>query len=205
MTALLQFNNVASDKVGALSFGVAAGETRLLQLASQEARLALIDMAVGELPPASGKILLQGRPLDEIKPGSIGWIPAAGGLISNLKTWENVTLPLWYHGRRQTAATEENVARCLAELGLEQQEWEKFMSSPTARLKLWERKLAGLLRGLILAPQIMVVDAGLFDDVEAARSAAWIAALEKFAGAAEERAVLAVADTATLLPWKTIE
>lgn len=169
-----------------------------------EAKTAVIDMAVGELIPASGEIWLNSQPLEAAPPGSIGWIPANGGLISNLKTWENVTLPLWYHGRRQATITEEAVSRWLAELGLDQQDWERFMASPAARLKPWERKLAGLLRGLLLAPQMLVIDAALFDDTEMA-SDRWITALEKFVREADNRAVLAVANTATLLPWKIIE
>ena len=112
---------------------------------------------------------------------------------------------MWYHQRRQTVNTEETVARWLAELGLDQQEWEKFMASPAARLRPWERKLAGLLRGLVLAPALLLVDAALFDEVDSSRTQAWVSALEKFAREADGRAVLAVASSATLLPWKNIE
>jgi len=201
---LLQFSNVALDKNGTLSFNIGAGETLLLQVASLEAKAAVIDMALGEMIPAAGEILLQDMPLQKAKPGSIGWIPALGGLISNLKTWENVTLPLWYHGRRQTQTTEELVARWLSELKLDQNEWERFMASPAARLRPVERKLAGLLRGLVLAPQLLVIDAALFDEVEITSVQSWIAVLEKFAREADGRAVLVVAHGSTLLPWRKV-
>jgi len=205
MTTLMQFRNVAIDKGKNLSFSVAAGETLLLKVSSPEEKAAIMDMVLDEILPANGEIWLHGQPLEASKPGSIGWIPAGGGLISNLKTWENVTLPLWYHHRPQNLATEEAVARWLDELELDKQEWEKFMASPAARLKPWERKLAGLLRGLVQAPKLLLVDAELFDEVELSRSNAWIAALEKFVQAAEGRAVLVVASATTLLPWKIIE
>jgi ABC-type multidrug transport system ATPase subunit len=205
MPALLQFNKVEIDKAGTLSFSMEAGETRVLIAHSQEAKAALMDVALGELLPASGEVLLHGQPLDESSPGSIGWVPAGGGLISNLKAWENITLPLWYHQGRQLHATEEVVARWLAELGLGQQEWGKFMASPVARLKLWERKLAGLLRGLVLSPAVLVVDGGLFDGVDETTAQTWIDVLEKFARATDGRAVLAVVNSATLLSWKKIE
>lgn len=205
MAALLQFNGVEIDKAGTLSFSIEAGATRVLQVSSPEAKAVLIDVALGESIPENGELLLLGQSLQAARPGSIGWVPAGGGLISNLKTWENITLPLWYHQRRQTVNTEENVARWLAQLGLEQQEWEKFMASPAARLKPWERKLAGLLRGLVLAPSLLLVDAALLDEVDSLRTQAWVSALEKFAREADGRAVLAVASSATLLPWKNIE
>jgi len=202
---LLQFKNVAVDMASTVSFSVEAGETLVLKVSSEEAKAEVIDMALGELIPAHGEILVHGQSLEASRPGNIGWIPAGGGLISNLKTWENITLPLWYHGRRQSLATEETVARWLLELELDKQEWEKFMASPTAHLKQGERKLAGLLRGLIQAPEVLVIDAGLFDEVETDRSYIWIKVLEKFVREADGRAVLVVASAATLLPWKIIE
>ncbi|HQS59303.1 MAG: hypothetical protein B7Y56_13775 [Gallionellales bacterium 35-53-114] len=205
MTVLLQFNQVALDKDNTLSFSLTAGETRVLKLATPEAKLTFIDLVMGELAPLAGEILLSGQLPEMSKRGSIGWVPAAGGLISNLKTWENITLPLWYHSMVQGDATEETVARWLQELQLDQQEWEKFMASPVARLNPWERKMAGLLRGLLLAPKLLVVDAGVFEDVDAARAQIWITVLEKFVREAQDRAVLAVSYTETALPWKFIE
>lgn len=205
MTALLRFDNVAVDIERAVSFSVEAGDKLLLEVGSEETKSAVIDMALGELIPADGQILLLGQPLAESRPGSIGYIPAEGGLISNLKVWENVTLPLWYHGSRQLMSTEESVARWLRELNLDEQEWEKFMASPAARIKPWKRKLAGLLRGFVQAPQLLVIDANLFDEVDEATSRNWITALEKFVGDAEGRAVLVIANKPTILPWKKIE
>lgn len=205
MTALLQFNQVVLDKDNTLSFSVAEGETCVLKVPSQEAKLTLIDLALGEVAPLKGEILLSGMLMEMSKPGIIGWVPATGGLISNLKTWENVTLPLWYHSMIQNAATKQTVTRWLLELQFDQQEWGKFMASPIARLSQWERKMAGLLRCLVLAPKLLIVDAGLFDEVDAASVKVWVAVLEKFVQENNERAVLVVANTSTVLPWKIIE
>ena len=205
MAALLEFSNVENDKLSALSFSIEAGETRILEVLSHEAKSTVIEMTLGELMPESGAVLLHGKALVMSKPGSIGWIPATGGLISNLKTWENITLPLWYHGNRQTIDTEKSVAHWLSEINFSEQEWEKFMASPVARLVDWERKLAGLLRGLILAPQVLVIDAALFDEVDEKYTKAWIKALEKFAREDGEHCVLVVTNTSTMLPWKIIE
>jgi len=162
-------------------------------------------MAMGDLCPAGGDILLHGQSLDASRCGSISLIPAHGGLISNLKTWENITLPLWYHNKREKSATEESLMYWLRALDIDSEEWEAFMSSPVARLRPDEHKIAGLLRGLVLAPQLLVVDAALFDDVDAARVQIWIGVLEKFVREASDRAVLVVTSAVTSLPWKIIE
>jgi len=205
MKPLLQFNEVtANNQIRALSFIVRAGDLRVLKVASEEAKVAVIDLVLGELLPAKGEVLLHGQSLDAFKPGNIGLISAKGGLISNLKTWENITLPLWYHGKPQPQIAEETVSRWLLELAIDKQDWENFMARPAARLQPWERKMAGLLRGLLLAPQLLLIDAGLLEDVEAAHARSWISALEKYVRESEGRAALVVTSTSSMLPWETI-
>ncbi len=205
MANLLQFNNVEIDKVSSLSFSISAGDKCVLEVPSDSARSATVDLILGEREVISGEILLFGQALEASLSGSIGYVPAAGGLISNLKAWENITLPLWYHKQRQRAATEETVARLLLELGMAKQEWERFMASPVALLLPWERKMAGLLRGLLQSPQLLLVNAKLFDEVEASRVQIWVAVLEKFVNDAKDRAVLVVACSPTSLPWRKLE
>ena len=205
MTLLLQFSGVACEETAGLSFTLAAGEALVLQVASEAEKAAATDMALGEKVPDAGSIAFRGRPMGEAEPGQIGWVPAHGGLISNLKTWENVTLPLWYHGKRLPADVEASIARWLAALGLDSEAWVDFMARPPAQLKPLERKLAGLLRALVQAPPLLVVDAALFDGVDQATGRSWAAALEVFVREAEGRAVLAVAHGATPLPWRIIE
>jgi len=205
MASLFEFSSVALDKDNTLSFSIVSGDLLVLKAHTQETRSVIIDMALGEMIPEKGKVLFSGRPLAESKPGSIGWIPAKGGMISNLKAWENITLPLWYHGTRQAAVVEEKIAHLLSELKMDKQEWERFMASPGARLTPLERKLVGLLRGLVLAPRLLLIDADIFEDVESSQIQVWVNILEKFVRDVEGRAVLVVTATATPLHWKLIE
>ena len=123
-------------------------------------------------------------------PGDIGWIPSNGGLIGNLKVWENITLPLWYHHKRTPLATEKVLDGWLHILEPEKTEWAEFMARPSARLGIRDRKLVGLLRGLVLAPRMLVVDAELFNEVDQAACNSWKAALEKFVKEDDDRAVV---------------
>ncbi|BBI98921.1 hypothetical protein FGKAn22_06140 [Ferrigenium kumadai] len=189
--------------LGPYSFTLHEGETRLLRVASEAEKDAVIGVALGKRKCAEGTVLLQGVPLDENRAGSVGWVAANGGLISNLKVWENVTLPLWYHASHAVAETEQMVAHWLSALGMVEAEWVGFMESPPDRLTSWQRKLAGLLRGLVQSPLVLVVDAALFKGIEPGLGARWAAALETYAE--QGRAVLVVADSETELPWKMIE
>ncbi len=204
MTVLFQFSAVmCADLERPYSLALHEGEIRLLKVASEAEKDAVIGVALGKRKCAEGAVLLQGVPLDESRSGSVGWVAANGGLISNLKVWENVTLPLWYHGKHAAAETEQTVAHWLSVLGMVKAEWEGFMEAPPDRLTSWQRKLAGLLRGLVQGPLVLVVDAALFKGVEPRLAHVWTAALETYAE--QGRAVLVVTDSETALPWKMIE
>lgn len=232
MTERFKFIDVrceGSDR--AYSFTLHSGETRLLQLSSKAEKNAMIDLAIGETVCRDGTIeILQGdrrrsntvntdpqgerrrnnepfpmiwQPLGASLSNRVGWVAANGGLISNLKIWENVTLPLWYHARCEVVEAEHSVTKWLGVLGIEQDEFAEFMAASPYSIEPWQRKLAGLLRALMQMPQVLVVDADVFEDVKESLARRWITALEIYA--AQGRTVLAIADKATTLPWKKIE
>jgi hypothetical protein len=212
------------------TFILGAGDTRLLQLSSKDEKNAMIDCAIGDMACAAGSIeVVQGerrhkikpligkfgerrhnsgpmpliwQPVSVSQPGRVAWVPAHGGLISNLRIWENVTLPLWYHTGRDAVETEQRVRHWLGKLGLEQDEFARFMAAQPYGVEPWQRKLAGLLRALVQMSPVLVADAALFEEVSARLAGCWMAALESCA--AEGRAVLAIADKATMLSWEKI-
>jgi phospholipid/cholesterol/gamma-HCH transport system ATP-binding protein len=205
MDALLQFSAVNCGKISQLSFALQPGAIGVLRFEDREEKALAIDLAVGERLPETGSILLEGSALDAVPPGSVGWVPESGGLISNLKTWENVTLPLWYHRGRRPGETEQTVSAWLAALGVAGETMGEFMASPAARLTALERKRAGLLRGLVLAPRLLVVDGALFGGVPQNVRAPWMAALEALTGAgAGGGALVVTAEGDPALPWETI-
>jgi ABC-type polar amino acid transport system ATPase subunit len=126
-----------------------------------------------------------------------------GGLISNLKVWENVTLPLWHFFRHDVVEAEQRVVHWLGALGMAQEAFAEFMAAPPSGLEPWQRKLAGLLRALVQQPQVLVVDAQLFDEVELHLTGCWQAALATCA--AQGSAILVITDKETMLPWAKIE
>lgn len=233
MSALFRFVEVRCEPSDlAYSFTLDAGDTRLLQLADKTEKDAMIELAIGAAQCGEGSIeIVQGdrrrskdavvvgkfaerrrrseavptiwQPLHESRAGRVGWVAANGGLISNLKVWENVTLPLWYHAQRDPFETERSVMHWLAVLGLQPDEFAAFMAAAPYSLDSRRRKLAGLLRALVQMPRVLVVDAVLFEDIKAPVAQGWMAALEAYA--AQGRAVLVMADKAMTLPWRKIE
>lgn len=203
--ALLEFSGVSKNNIADLSFTLAAGEIAIVRAVTAVNQEEIIDLALGEAAPEQGNIQFLSQPLAAAMPREIGWIAAHGGLINNLKIWENITLPLWYHGEREPDAVEQLVAHWLQTLGMEPSQWADFMANTPARLSAEQRKVAGLLRGLVQAPSLLVIKAGLWLEVAQPVQDQWNAALEKFVHAEKNRAILIVAEGAISLPWKILK
>ncbi len=163
------------------------------------------DMIVGELLPEQGEVILDGVAAADCEVGKAGVIQGNGGMISNLKVWENITLPGWYHAAKQKRKMEEVVAKWLGVLVPDVTDWERFMASPVGKLRNSERKLAGIMRMLVTAPDLLVLDAALFDEVEEAKATRWREVIEQYQGENPARAVLALCHQGTRLPWAKVE
>jgi ABC-type transporter Mla maintaining outer membrane lipid asymmetry ATPase subunit MlaF len=231
MGALIRFVDARCQGSNrAYAFTLHAGEIRSMTLVSRTEKNAMIDCVIGEAACVSGAIeIVQGerrqkkaavagplgerryhnepvpqiwQPVNAGRPGRVAWASSNGGLISNLRIWENVTLPLWYHARRDEEETERSVRHWLGVLGMAQDDLAEFMVAKPDGIDFWQRKLAGLLRALLQESPVLVVDAWLFDDVRSQLANSWIAALETYA--AEGRTVLVMTDKPTTLPFAEI-
>ena len=95
-----------------------------------------------------------------------------GGLIGNLKVWENLVLPVEYHGRARAAplrlpqlrALEARAGQLFGALGIAQQRFVELCGLLPERLTEFERRLAAFVRGMLAEPEIMIYD-GLFDGI----------------------------------------
>lgn len=221
MTALYRFKNVRCAGVeGSHDFTLNSGDIRLLELDSHTGKENMIALAMGEKMCDTGRIEIAGalnslsvqvenQQIDDywqtvnLNNPNLAWVAGNGGLISNLKIWENITLPRWYRIEREVLETERRIIYWLNILGLHTDFYVDFMASLPFCLEPWQRKLAGLLRALVSMPTILIVDADVFNGVSREYLGCWIAALEEFA--AQDQAILVVADETTSLPWKRIE
>jgi phospholipid/cholesterol/gamma-HCH transport system ATP-binding protein len=86
-------------------------------------------------------------------------VPHNGGLISNLRVWENIILPVQYHGIELAGGLEDNVARLLRQCGLETEAAvsELLLKLPD-QLSLYEKRLAGFVRAMLMSPELLIYD-----------------------------------------------
>ncbi|HWR97581.1 MAG TPA: ATP-binding cassette domain-containing protein, partial [Candidatus Methanoperedens sp.] len=132
----------------------------------------LLRLVIGTERPQTGEIRLFGRDLaaaDEEEAlalcARVGIVWPAGGFVSNLKTWENILLPLWYHGGRDAADREGEVLELLERLGLAAARIPDFLAALPGSLSAREQRLLGAARALLMDAELMIY-AGLFEGLD---------------------------------------
>jgi predicted ABC-type transport system involved in lysophospholipase L1 biosynthesis ATPase subunit len=100
------------------------------------------------------------RKLGETAPVAI--VAARGGLIGNLKVWENLVLPIAYRGEVHLDELEARAEKLFRELGVLRGRFAELCALLPDRLSEFERRLAAFVRAMLAEPEIMVYDS-LFD------------------------------------------
>lgn len=95
-------------------------------------------------------------------------LPTDGGLISNLKGWENVVLPIAYHQGWNPAELEPVLQRWLHELEVPESAWMPLFAAMPGRLSREERALLAWLRAALMAPDLVLLWRGLLDQMSEA-------------------------------------
>ena len=118
-----------------------------------------IELILGLKRPVSGKVFLMDQDIAKVTVEEllnirrrIGILFSRGGLISNLRAWENLTLPALYHKIASPQEIKEKGLQILERLG--------FKKPPLTRLSeltVFERLLIGLGRVILINPAIIIL------------------------------------------------
>jgi ABC-type lipoprotein export system ATPase subunit len=145
---ILAYRDVRIDAPGSHRVRCADKQDMLAALYELEPRggapLVVFDADVGALSDDERRGLMR----------RIGFVPANGGLLSNLNGWENISLPIAYHAPQKLEAAFAEVRALLDELGADGDLLAKLPDDMT----LHERRLAAYIRALLEAPDLLVVD-----------------------------------------------
>lgn len=96
----------------------------------------------------------------------VGVVWQNGGLISNLKVWENLTLAASYYGLKHEML-EDKVIDIYNQLGINEA-LPELMGMIPAHLTDYEKKITAIIRAMIMNPDIMmynIIFTGLEDDL----------------------------------------
>jgi phospholipid/cholesterol/gamma-HCH transport system ATP-binding protein len=128
----------AEEDEDALLVKILAGLSRL-----REGRILVLEQDLGSLSRDG---------LDEVR-RRVGIVFADGGLISNLKVLENVTLPLLYHSARSSGEIEKSAIAILERFGCR----EDLFALPGG-LSTFKRRMVGFARVVSMEPEVVVYD-----------------------------------------------
>ena len=125
-----------------------------------ETRLVLLGVDVETLRPA-GRAALRDR---------IAFLPADGGLLSNLNAWENIVLPIGFHHPRQLRAVEAVINGLLAGLAGDPQ---ALLAKLPERMTPYEKNLTAYVRITLEKPDLVLAEEpqGSLDPAERAAAA----------------------------------
>jgi phospholipid/cholesterol/gamma-HCH transport system ATP-binding protein len=136
------------------------GSVAALMGPSGTGKSVLIQHVLGLLKPDRGEVLLQGRVLSRLSRSEviamrrdIGVMFQDGALFSSMTVYENVAFPLRQHTDYNDRVVREIVMEHLAEVGLT-----GAAGLYPAQLSGGMKKRAGLARGLVLDPSIVIAD-----------------------------------------------
>jgi len=168
---MIAFTGLTAGDLREASFTAGPGTHTGLLTASEPETDLLLRLLVGAERPDAGTVVLLGRPLAGLAEGEalalyarVGFVWPDGGLVSNLKAWENILLPLWYHGgggaRHEPAALE-----LLGRLGVPESRLPGLLQALPGSLDQRERRIVGMVRAMLRDPEAIVL-AGLTDGLD---------------------------------------
>ena len=162
---MIRFDHVTRGPISNLSFELDRGGTAKILFDSEDRKNQLFRLLAGRRRPETGKILFFGEDLfaraeDERVAlfQRIGVVPADGGMISNLKAWENLLLPAWYHRGLTAEQAERPVTAIFEQLGEGEAGLKQRMGELPDRLSLYERRVVALARAMLMEPDILIYD-----------------------------------------------
>jgi predicted ABC-type transport system involved in lysophospholipase L1 biosynthesis ATPase subunit len=162
---MIRFERVTKGPVRNLSFNFESGGTAKILFDSEDRKNILFGLLAGLQRPEAGRILFFGEDLFAHEENErlalfrrIGVVPAHGGLISNLKAWENLLLPAWYHRGLTAEQAERPVAEIFDQLGPGETGLKQRMGELPGQLSLYERRVVALARAMLMEPDILIYD-----------------------------------------------
>jgi ABC-type iron transport system FetAB ATPase subunit len=167
--------NLPADQGSEEQIWIPAGISHRIRIANPGHRRRLLTAIFDMEPDRELRLVLLGDEVDALRlperialRARLAFLPAAGGLLSNLNAWENIVLPLGFRPRENPRGIAGEVHTLLKGLGAVP---EALLGKLPEEMTLLEKKIAGFTRILLESPDLVLVEnfASGLDSTERAR------------------------------------
>jgi len=141
---------------------IPAGVSHRIRIADPAHRARLLAAIFDMQPDRDLKLVLLGAEVNALRMeerialrARVAFLPAAGGLLSDLNAWENIVLPLGCHFPERLPGIAVEVHGLLTGLGMAP---EMLLGKLPEEMTLLEKKIAGFVRILLEAPDLVLVE-----------------------------------------------
>lgn len=140
-----------------LDLKILNGKTHCLLGSSGSGKTTILRIISGLTDIDQGEVLIQGTPLNNLSPlefaSKVGYVSQEGGLFPHITCWDNILLPGKIHGRDLSELKSRVVEFCkMVDLQI------SLLDQVPSRLSGGQRQRVALIRGLILDPEILLLD-----------------------------------------------
>jgi len=174
---VIEFRQVAAAGIREASFSIGAGVACKLVTESNLDRDLVLHLLLGSATAERGEVALFGETLGGASEeralsllSRMGIVWSGGGLVSNLKVWENILLPVMYHRGGEPTAYEGQVVDLLRRLGVDENLVPGYLQSLPGALPVQTQRQFGCVRAALMDPEIVIYESafeGLQRDVRA--------------------------------------
>ena len=178
---LLRVRHLEGPWFNPVSFDVLPGRGVLVHCADGEALDSLLDIISGLAPPGAGGVEWFGTDPHAVSEAArhklrqqTGYATAGAGLISNLKIWENIVLPMQARGLASTGAEIEQLEARMVDVFVAagyHEDWIGMnLRESVDLLDDFERIVCCIARSYLAGFRLLVAD-GLFGGIDSVRTA----------------------------------
>jgi phospholipid/cholesterol/gamma-HCH transport system ATP-binding protein len=162
---MIRIEDISTDGFSSLFLEAGAGDVCKIIMDSEYDKDVFLETVLARREPRSGKVYLFGQDLYSLSGAEsvkifmkVGMVWRDGGVISNLKVWENILLPAWYHRGLGAGDIEDHVIEFFGRMGKDASGLHEHMGKLPGTLPEHEKRLVGLARAVFMEPKLMIYD-----------------------------------------------
>ncbi len=198
---MIKFNNIVGDLLEIPYFEIRSGKVYKIIFHSTTEKNEFIDITMGIKAPKKGNIFLFDKDITKIKRDvyyhimkRMALIWENGGVISNLKVWENIALPLWFHNGIKPTVIEEMVIDFYKHFHMDVSFLSDYMGRLPGTLPAFDKRLVCLIRSFLMEPELIIYD-DIFVGIKMDRAERLREITEEFHGKNPQRTSVYLAST----------